>query len=71
MPLPALQDSLAIARSLWLSAGLPLHKLSTLKFTPTSGADPAVNSSFRLGTVAQVRNNFASHEDRAVGSADS
>ncbi|KAF7983698.1 hypothetical protein HWV62_19623 [Athelia sp. TMB] len=43
-----------VARALWHAAGLPPAALSALTFTPASGADPAVNSSFRLGTAAQT-----------------
>lgn len=40
------------AESLWKAAGLPGSSLQKLKLT--SSPDPAVNSSFRLGTAAQV-----------------
>ena len=40
------------ARALWVSAGLPERFLQHLHLSES--ADPSVNSSFKLGTAAQV-----------------
>ncbi|KAH9932925.1 CoA-transferase family III [Fomitopsis serialis] len=47
-----MDDPLAPARLIWEANGLPPQALSSLKLSPD--ADPAVNSSYRLGTAAQT-----------------
>lgn len=42
----------SFARSLWLASGLPSDVLSRLKLSDKP--DPSVDSSFRIGTAAQV-----------------
>ncbi|TFK48714.1 CoA-transferase family III [Heliocybe sulcata] len=46
-----LESAHSASHRLWDAAGLPLEELSHLRFSPN--ADPAVDSSFRLGTAAQ------------------
>ena len=46
-------DPLTYARQIWEANGLPPEVISSLHLS--ANADPAVNSSFRLGTAAQVR----------------
>lgn len=45
-------EHLAAAKQLWDSLGLPADVLSHLHLT--SDPDPAVDSSFKIGTAAQV-----------------
>ncbi|KZT69200.1 CoA-transferase family III [Daedalea quercina L-15889] len=45
-------DPLDSARTIWEANGLPSQALSSLKLSPNP--DPAVNSSFKLGTAAQT-----------------
>ncbi|KZT28820.1 CoA-transferase family III [Neolentinus lepideus HHB14362 ss-1] len=47
-----LEPTHSAARTLWDDAGLPLEELSHLRFS--LNADPAVDSSFKLGTAAQT-----------------
>lgn len=52
MPTPTVHLSKVPAERLWQSLDLPREALSRLHLT--ENPDPAVNSSFRLGTVAQT-----------------
>jgi len=45
-------NALDIARDLWLAQGLPVDFLEHLKLNGSS--DTAINSSFRIGALAQV-----------------
>ncbi|KAH9836210.1 CoA-transferase family III [Rhodofomes roseus] len=47
-----MDDPLAPARSIWEGNGLPAQALSSLRLS--RNPDPAVNSSFKLGTAAQT-----------------
>ncbi|KAF7346016.1 Beta-hexosaminidase [Mycena sanguinolenta] len=50
--LEVVPDQLIPARSLWLAAGLPVQSLSRLNLS--SHPDSAINSSFKLGSIAQT-----------------
>lgn len=47
-----MNSALGIARNLWLAEGLPAEFLKHLKFH--GNPDTAINSSFRIGALAQV-----------------
>jgi hypothetical protein len=47
-----MNGALGIARDLWLAEGLPAEFLRHLKFH--GNPDTAINSSFRIGAMAQV-----------------
>ena len=46
-------DEKSCAQSLWLDNDLPAEALLSLELS--ENPDPSVNSSFKLGTAAQVR----------------
>ncbi|KAJ7695749.1 CoA-transferase family III domain-containing protein [Mycena rosella] len=50
--LPVLPEAIAAARALWLENGMPAAFLSRLNFSSHPGS--AINSSFKLGNVAQT-----------------
>ena len=52
----ASEDTVAPAKSLWVANELPVGALSRLHLSEEP--DPAVNSTFKLGTVAQASSTF-------------